>query len=218
MLLVFGFRIRLRTIASLLFFCPRCGGDRTGSRRVARRWFTVFWIPVIPLNQVGEVVECETCHTRYDPTVTERPTTADLASALGTAVRVLTAMVVKTGDADNAAMRAAAVADVAATTPGYDDRTLAGDAAAIDPALAEQYVAPLANGLEVAGKERLLADLVRVALAGGTVSPDQRRLLDLTGRGLGLTAAHVTGIVSSVAAASTPPAAEPPLDGTGSAQ
>lgn len=215
MLIIFGFRIRFRTTGTIAFFCPRCGGDRMGDQRTARRWFTVFWIPVIPLNQVGEVVECTTCHTRYEPDVADQPTTASLSEILGNAVRVLTAMIVRTGDTDNAAMRAAAVTDGRVVTDGYDDATLTSDVAAVEPAMAEQYVGPLAQGLQVAGKERLLGDLVRVALAGGTITPDQRRLIDLTGRGLGLTPAHVTGIVSSVVAARSPepqPPAEPPTD------
>lgn len=209
MLLIFGFRIRLRTVEAVAFFCPRCGGDRTGLRRVARRWFTLFWIPVIPLNRAGELVECETCHTRFDPEVAERPTTANLAEVLANAVRALTAMIVRTGDPSQDTLRAAGVAEIAAAAPGYDDATLAGDLVALDPALAEQYVAPLADGIEVTGKERLVAALVRVALAGGTVTTDQRRVVDLAGRGLGLTPAHITGIVTSVVAATTPEP-EPP--------
>ena len=204
MLLVFGFRIRLSTVASLVLFCPTCGGDRVGARRSARRWFTLFWIPLIPLNRVGEVVECETCHTRYDPAVADQPTTASLAAILDDAVRVLTAMIVRTGRVDSAELRTTAVDHVARVLPAYDDAVLAGDVAALDPALAEQYVAPLADGLEVTGKERLVADLVRVAMADGTVTADQRRVIDLAGRGLGLTPTHVTGIVASAVADRTP--------------
>jgi hypothetical protein len=204
MLLVFGFKIRLSTVASLVLFCPTCGGDRVGARRSARRWFTLFWIPLLPLNRVGEVVECETCHTRYDPSVADQPTTASLAAILDDAVRVLTAMIVRTGRPESAVLRYAAVDHVARVLPAYDDAVLAGDVAALDPALAEQYVAPLADGLEVTGKERLVADLVRVAMADGTVTADQRRIIDLTGRGLGLTPTHVTGIVTSVVADRTP--------------
>lgn len=204
MLLVFGFTIRFSTVASLAFFCPTCGGDRAGARRAARRWFTLFWIPVLPLKRVGEVVECETCHTRYDPAVADLPTTASLAAVLDDAVRVLTAMIVRTGRPDSADLRAAAVDHVGRVLPAYDDAVLAGDVAALDPALAERYVAPLADGLEVTGKERLVADLVRVAMADGTVTADQRRVVDLAGRGLGLTPTHVTGIVASVVADRTP--------------
>jgi len=213
MLIVFGFKVRFNTIATLTFFCPRCGGDRVGARRTARRWFAIFWVPVIPLNPLGEVLECQSCHTRFDPAVADRPTTADLASILTNATRVLTAMIVGTGDREDVSVRAAAVAEIATSTDGYDERTLDGDIDALDPALAEEYVGPLAEGLAVPGKERLLGGLVGLALTGGTITDGQRRVIDRAGRGLGLTAAHVTGIVTSVAAATTPPAAEPPLDG-----
>lgn len=203
MLLIFGVRIRFRTIGTVAFFCPRCGGDRQGDRRTARRWFTLFWLPVVPLDQVGEVVECSTCHTRFEPAVAEAPTTAALSEILGNAVRVLAAMVVRTGDAADPALRAAAVANVRLVDGGYDDATLAADAVAVDPAVAESYVAPLGEGLQVSGKERFLGDLVRIALAGGTITPDQRRVIDLAGRGLDLTPAHITGIVTSVVAART---------------
>ncbi len=217
MLLIFGVRIRFRTIGTVAFFCPRCGGDRQGQRRVARRWFTLFWLPVVPLDQVGEVVECTTCRTRFEPAVAEAPTTAALSEILGNAVRVLAAMVVRTGDPADPNLRAAAVVNVRRVDETYDDATLAADAAAVDPALAESYVAPLGEGLQVSGKERFVGDLVRIALAGGTVTPDQRRVVDLAGRGLDLTPAHITGIVTSVVAARTtdPDAPRPDPPGHG---
>ena len=198
MLLVFGFTVRFTTLAQLQFFCPRCGGDRTGARRAARRWFTLFWIPLIPMKRLGEIVECETCKTRFDSSVADQPTTADLAAVLDDAVRVLTAMIVRTGNITSPALRSAAVTEVARVMAGYDDSVLTGDIVALYPALAERYVTPLADGLEVAGKERLVSSLVRVALSDDTVTADQRRVIEHVGRGLGLTPAHVTGIVTSV--------------------
>ncbi|CAN5772915.1 TerB family tellurite resistance protein [soil metagenome] len=212
MLVIFGFRIRYRTTGRIEFFCPRCGGDRTGLQRSARRWFTIFWIPVIPLNSVGELVECTECHTRYEPDVTDQPTTASLTETFANAVRVLTAMIVRTGEPFDPTMRTAAVTAIRGVTSGYDDATLTSDVLAVDPAYAEQYVAPLAHGLEISGKERLVADLVRVALAGNTLTTDQRRVVDLAGRGLDLTPAHVTGIVTSVASASSNEPGSPPAD------
>mgnify|MGYP002682632715 CR=1 FL=1 len=53
-----------------------------------------------------------------------------------------------TGRVDSAELRTTAVDHVARVLPAYDDAVLAGDVAALDPALAEQYVAPLADGLE----------------------------------------------------------------------
>jgi hypothetical protein len=205
-ILIWGFRVRFRHTGTTAFFCPRCGGDRQARLGVLRRWFTLFWIPIIPLKVLGEVVQCETCNTRFQPQVLERATTAVLTDVLGNAVRVLSALIVGAGDQANPDVRQAAVRDIAARVPGYDDSTLSSDLLALDPHAAEQYVHPLADGLEVAGKERFVADLTRIALAGGTIAPDQRSLLDVVGRGLGLTPAHVTGIVTSVVAARSPEA------------
>ena len=208
MLLIFGVKIRYTTVASLMFFCPACGGDRSGAKREARRWFTLFWIPIVPLRKVGKVVECETCKHHFDPVVARRPTTSDLASILANAARALTAMVVRTAEADGdptaaTPMRTTAVEHVRWSVPTYDLATLESDVASLDPSLAEQYVGPLAEGLEITGKELLLSDLVRVCLAGGTITARQRDVIDQAGRGLGLTPAHITGIVTSVVAART---------------
>lgn len=217
-----GMRVRFTPTGSVVFFCPHCGGDRQGNRVTARRWFTLFFLPIIPMKVVGEFVQCSTCNTRFQPGVLERPTTATLGEVLANAIRVLTVMIVGGGDRHHTNMRTAAVRDIRAVVPDYDDSTLTSDLAVVVPAQAEQYVHPLADGLEVEGKERFVADLTRVALAGGTITPNQRWLLDTAGRGIGLTPVHVTGIVSSVTAASTPadatvdgpadpgPAAEPP--------
>jgi uncharacterized tellurite resistance protein B-like protein len=37
-----------------------------------RRWFTLYFIPVIPLGILGAYVECSGCHNTYDPTMTFR--------------------------------------------------------------------------------------------------------------------------------------------------
>jgi hypothetical protein len=75
-----------------------------------------------------------------------------------------------------------------------------------DPASVAVHVSPLADALEVAGKERLVANMVQVALASHTITPHQRWLLDRVGTSLGLTPMHVTGIISAVAASIEPDA------------
>ena len=221
-----GLRVRFTPTGAVVFFCPHEGGDRHANLVTARRWFTLFFIPIIPLNVLGHYVQCTSCNKHFDTSVLDRPTTSSLGQVLANAVRVLTVMVVGGGDRHHPAMRAAAVRDIRAVVADYDDDTLTSDLGVLNPTQAEEYVHPLADGLEVEGKERFVADLTRVALAGGTITPNQRWLLDSAGRGIGLTPVHVTGIVSSVTAASTPdavasdgtgdgpPAAEPPTSGT----
>ena len=87
MLIIFGLRVFYRTIAQGTFFCRRCGGDRQYRHRAGRRWFTLFFLPVIPLNSVGEHVQCTTCRTRYVTDALSQPTAAQMQAALPAGMR-----------------------------------------------------------------------------------------------------------------------------------
>ena len=68
-MIIFGLRSWWRTVGQGMFHCRQCGADRQYLHRAGRRWFTLFFIPVIPLNKLGESVICTTCKTRYQPAV-----------------------------------------------------------------------------------------------------------------------------------------------------
>lgn len=204
MILIFGFRNRLKALVALTFFCPSCGADRAGHRMAVRRWFTLFWIPVIPLNVIGEVVRCDQCQGTFSLAALHRPTNVDLQDHLRNATRALTVMLVAEGDRTDPVLRARAVAVAGRVVPGYTDDTLATDLDAIDPALAADYVVPLQDGLVDAGAEGFLADLVRVAADAGALTAGQRRVVDAAGHALGLTPVHVTGVVATVLAEQAP--------------
>ena len=60
MILIWGWKSRLKTLSQGTFHCPHCQADRQYDQRQARRWFTIFWIPLIPLKVLGTFVECTT--------------------------------------------------------------------------------------------------------------------------------------------------------------
>ncbi len=196
-LIIMGTKIRTKVLRALVFACPSCRTDRDGVLLGLRRWFTIFFLPVVPMGQAGEVVRCDTCGSTFDPAVLDQPTGATLAEVHDAAVRVLTALLVGAGDRGDGALRQRAVASIGSVVPGYDDATLAADLQALDPAQAPQYVLPLAGALDQGAKERFLGELARVATAGGVPTAGQRQLLDEIGQTLGLTPAHVAGIVAT---------------------
>lgn len=69
MLLIMGMKARLKVLAEGMLWCPNEAGQRHYRHVSARRWFTLFWIPVIPLGNMGEYVECASCGAQYDPSV-----------------------------------------------------------------------------------------------------------------------------------------------------
>jgi hypothetical protein len=52
------------------FFCPGCGmTEQTYVRKVVRKFFTLYWIPLIPMGKLGEYLECQRCGNAYDEQV-----------------------------------------------------------------------------------------------------------------------------------------------------
>jgi tellurite resistance protein len=197
MLLIFGLSVFFRTIGEGDFHCPSCGGDRHYRRRIARRWFTLFFVPVIPLNRVGEVVECRTCRTRFDPGVLRLPTASAMAAALPAAMRVAATAVLAAGDPADSAARARAVEAVR----GYGDETFDDEALDREPAWAADgagdVIAQAGAQLTVEAREWFLAQAARVALAGGPIGARQRQVLHDIARRLGMTPAHAVGVIST---------------------
>ena len=217
MLLIFGFTVRFKTHATQVFSCPACGGDRTGELQQARRWFSLFFIPIVPLRPLGEQVRCTSCGRMFATSVLERATTSTLETVLANARRALAVMVVATDDRGRAELRSRAIDTLTTVVPGYDARTLASDLEQLDPALAPEYVLPLADGLEVAGREQVLTELARLACTAGPPSPAQRRLIEEVGRALDLTPVHVTGVLATVEATASPTTGPEDPWGTGPA-
>ncbi|WP_426571629.1 hypothetical protein [Aquihabitans sp. McL0605] len=193
------------------FFCPVCGGDRTAIVRQGRRWVRVGPLAVLPWRGSDDRATCCSCRSDHPAAALDVLTSAALALVL-TEVRVaLTAMTVRTGGATDPALRRRAVQMVRTVRPAYTQNDLDRDMARLDPAEVAALVEPLDDAMVAEGKEALVADMVKVALAAHTITGHQRWLLEAAGQGLGLTPLHVTGIISGVAAA-VEPAADDPAD------
>src|ERR1700758_5137435 len=109
MLIIFGLRVFYRTIAQGAFFCRRCGGDRQSGHGAGRRWFTFFFLPVIPLNSVGEHVQCRTCRTRYVTDALSQPTAAQMQAALPAGMRAAASAMLRSGDPNRPEARQRAI-------------------------------------------------------------------------------------------------------------
>jgi hypothetical protein len=196
MLLIFGIRVRFKTIAEGVFHCPKCGVDRTFLRRTARRWFTLFFIPIVPMNVLGEYIECDTCHTRFEPSVLQTPTSAAIAVELATSMRAAVAAIVEAGDVASMATRLAAVVAMAdAGTQEYVDATLTWDLERHASVGYDDRLRRIASALEPVGREHLLTTLANIAVADGDYSDGEQHVLERAGAALGMSPAHVRGVL-----------------------
>jgi hypothetical protein len=195
-LIILGLRVFYRTMAQDMFYCRRCGGDREYRHRAGRRWFTVFFLPVIPLNRVGEHVQCTTCRTRYVPDVLSQPTTARMQAALPAGMRAAVSAMLRSGDPSSPVSRQRAIeAVIGSGVPDYDEATLNADLMqpfeTIRPALNQ-----VGTQLTIQAREWYLAEVIRIALADGPLSETERQAALAIGADLGMTQAQVIGVVA----------------------
>jgi hypothetical protein len=214
---ILGTRTAWTAVGDGEFFCPGCGGDRNYRRLTGRRRLALLGLPVLPRGDTGPVVECAACRRHFGLDVLDHPTTTRFSAMLRDAVHtVALAVLAAGGTGSRTALTAAAEAVRAA---GYEDCTeerlealvtaLAADTGRIQgepcgPGLAielHEALDPLAPHLAAAGRESILLQGARIALADGPYRPAERDALATVGAALTICSGDVTRLL---AAARTP--------------
>ncbi|WP_156722809.1 TerB family tellurite resistance protein [Streptomyces apocyni] len=213
---VWGTRVAWTTVGDGEFFCPDCGGDRNYRRRTGRRRFALLGIPLLARGDAGPVVECAACQGRFGMDVLDHPTSLRFSAMLKDAVHTVALAVLAAGGTSSRTALASAVSAV--RTAGYDDCTedqlttlidaLAADTgritggpagpAAITLAIElHEALDPLAPHLAPAGRELILVQAARIALADGPYTPAEREVLATVGGALRLEQDAVSRLLAS---------------------
>ncbi|MFE9770763.1 TerB family tellurite resistance protein [Streptomyces sp. NPDC005931] len=199
------------------FFCPGCGGDRNYQRLTGHRRFSLLGVPVLPRGETGPVVECAACRRHFGTDVLDHPTTTRFSAMLRDAVHTVALAVLAAGGTGSRAALETAVTAVRAA--GFDDCTEEQLAALVEALAADtgrftaepcavglaielhEALDPLAPHLAAAGREAILLQGARIALADGPYTPAERDTLATVGAALTICSTDVTRLL---AAARTP--------------
>ncbi|TGA95229.1 TerB family tellurite resistance protein [Streptomyces sp. MZ04] len=208
---VIGVHTAWTTVGDGEFFCPGCGGDRNYQRRTGRRRFVLLGVPVLPRGATGPIVECAACQDHFGTDVLGHPTTTRLFAMVRDAVHTVVLAVLSAGGTSSRTTLDAAVATLRGA--GYDDcceeqLVALVDALAADtgratvpeyvPGLAielHEALGPLAPHLAPAGRESILLQGARIALADGPYTPAEREVLGTAGGALTIGADEVTRLL-----------------------
>lgn len=68
-MIIFGTRLRHRKIGEGDFFCPKCQSNRRYHHKQTIRYFTLYFMPLVPIRRLGDFIECQTCGIAFDPQV-----------------------------------------------------------------------------------------------------------------------------------------------------
>jgi len=198
-MIIWGTRGITTTKGSGNFHCPNCDARQTYHHKKLQRFFTLYFIPLIPMETLHEYVQCQTCRSdfktavlQYDPEI-ERSARREQVNAHYRAVLVHFARMANRRDqefrervaelfhglADGGAMTAAEVADDLGREP-LEDIIPAADRLA--PFLTER------------GREELMFGLVEVA---GPLDDHKRQALVEAARAFGMSEAHLRGVMAA---------------------
>ncbi|NGO67658.1 TerB family tellurite resistance protein [Streptomyces boncukensis] len=199
-----GVRTSWRTVDDGDFFCAACGGDRRYRLRSGRRRFVLLGVPLLPRGAAGPVVECGGCGSHFTPDCLDHPTTTRLSAMLREAVHSVVLAVLAAGGTQARAAREAAVEAVrGAGFPDCGEEELTALLAALtaDGRVCleielHETLAPLAPHLAVPGRESLLLQGARIALADGAYGAEEREVLAAVGRALEIGAGDVDRLLA----------------------
>ena len=76
-MIIFGTRGVKTTKATGNFNCPQCEQKRDYRHRKVTQFFTLYFIPLIPLGSKGEYVECDHCKGTFIPRVLDNKPSQD---------------------------------------------------------------------------------------------------------------------------------------------
>ncbi|MER5380031.1 TerB family tellurite resistance protein [Streptomyces sp. NBC_00647] len=210
---ILGTRTAWNTVGDGEFFCPGCGGDRNYQRLTGRRRFTLLGVPVIPRGETGPVVECAACRRHYGADVLDHPTTTRFSAMLRDAVHTVALAVLAAGG--GCARSSLETAAAAVRSAGFDDCTedqlgalveaLAADTGRFfgEPCGASlaielhEALDPLAPHLAPTGREAILLQGARIALADGPYTPAERDVLATVGAALTICSDDVTRLLAT---------------------
>jgi hypothetical protein len=196
-MIIWGFRVIFRTLSTGTFFCPKEDADRGYKLRVAQRFFTLFFIPLIPLKKLGNVVQCDGCNTRFDENVLTIPTTSQRGDSLAGTVRSGAVAMLRAGAASSTG-RDQATRLVSGYLPDYSESQLASDLTGLDIDGFQGGLQSASAFLDEHGKEGLLTRFALVGLADkGSLTDAERSLLTDIGERLGMTTTHCRGVIDA---------------------
>lgn len=64
-LIIFGTRGVTGVMATGQFHCPACGQVRSYEHKRARQFFSLYWIPILPIRTLGEWIQCKECQGEF---------------------------------------------------------------------------------------------------------------------------------------------------------
>jgi hypothetical protein len=188
-MIIFGTRTLQRNKGQGQFHCPRCSMQRGYRQISADRFFTLYFIPLIPLGSAGRYVECMSCGGTYGEEVLTYNPQVERAELVADIRRTLILVLRATQRAD--AVHVAALQSVLGEIFDEEipENEIWNDLRLADQANAQlvPFVQQRLASFNAKGKELVLAAAARMLTGGRMLVPADREVVGELAIALGFT-------------------------------
>lgn len=200
-MIIYGTRAVKSTLNSGNFHCPQCETQQQYRHRKARQFFTLYFIPLIPLRNLGEYVECRNCNGTFITNVLNSQNDAKQAfmSMYAEAIRHSMVMIML-ADGVIEDSEKVTVLDII-NRYGHADMTMPELEDYIVEVQRENkdittYLKEVAPALNAHGKEMIIRSALEVAASDGHMDMSELKEISRMGEALDISQSHLKGILS----------------------
>lgn len=200
-MIIFGTKATRKLLDKGSFECPQCHQATTFEKRRARKWFHLYFIPIIPLETFVPYVECKSCKGTFVAGVLNANTAASSDAIRAEFEKAALAILVRMAWADGRiepeeidAIEHVVNRMCAREFPRAEiEAEIAAAQASLDDALS--VAMRVGNMLNDEGKETIVNAVFHIAASDGDFALEEEETLLEIGAGLGLRPAHVCGLI-----------------------
>jgi hypothetical protein len=196
-MIIFGTRSMEKVRSTGVFDCPRCGPSRPYHHKSVNRWFTLYFIPVIPLGSIGTYVQCAQCGGTFGEEALSYNAESQRRQ-FDTQLRgVLILVMLESGQTDPDEMRAIRGAYQEITNRPLAEGELYNDVRLVREAGIRlgEYAQRVAQGLTFDGKVAVLRAAARVLTARGEPRGDRESVLTQLAEAMQVSPQQLQGIL-----------------------
>jgi len=204
-MIIFGTRGVKSTIKEGQFTCPQCANNQKYKHKKVTKFFTLYFIPLIPLGSAGEFVECQSCKGTfvsrvldYDPSKNKN----DFQSQYEKAMRhSMILMMLADGHIDEEELN---IVQKIINKFGHNDISKEELSSLIEEVQNKKepihkYLSKITPSLNEHGKEIILKCGMAVASADGHIDKSEIALIQEMAKAMEMSSSHVKGIMQDIA-------------------
>ena len=200
-MIIFGTRGVKSTITSGDFNCPQCNRSVPFRHRKVTKFFTLYFIPLIPLGSAGEYVECRSCKGTFIPRVLENQDSSDeqFIAIYEKAIRhsmVLIMLADGVIDENEKIQVLAIINQFGKNQLSMTDLERYIEVVQRENEDVTMYLRKVAGSLNEHGKETIIKCAISVAASDGNVDKSELALIAKMAEAMEMSTSHFKGIIS----------------------